>query len=276
MFKAIWRYFRAFGYLLTGKIDAARKVLDTNPHVIRATYDSVIRDKKQRVQQYKEAVATIVAQQEKKMDKIKQLTADIEKIERLKTGALAKAKQRVAQLQAEGASSETIQHDEDYKTCQTAFQDFSSTLTEKQDRIAELEVEVKDYDKRIADHKIQLQHLAREIDKIKVEAADAVADIITAKEEKDLADMLSGISEDGASAELARMRDLRREVKAEARISKEVAGTDTGAQEAEFLEYARSSATSSEFDELVGLADEKDRVAAPPEKESDKKTSLPE
>ena len=45
MFKAIGRYLRAFGYLITGRIDAARKELSTNPYVVQATYDSVIEEK---------------------------------------------------------------------------------------------------------------------------------------------------------------------------------------------------------------------------------------
>jgi phage shock protein A len=273
MFRAIWRYFKALGYLITGQIDSARRTLDANPHVVRATYSEVVREKKQRLHQYKEAVATIVAQQEKKMDQVARLTEDVERLERLKTGALAKAKQRVQQLLAEGKSQDEIHHDEEYKTCQGAYQDFTSTLNEKSARIAELESEIAGYTDRIASHKVQLQSLAREIEKIKAESADAVADIITAQEEKEVADMLSGISEDGTAAELARMRDLRQELKAEARVSKELAGTDTRAQEAEFLQFARDTESLGEFDALVGLAGEKD---AGDGAASEKKLDLPE
>lgn len=54
------------------------------------------------------------------------------------------------------------------------------------------------------------------------------------------------------------MRDLRHKVKAEARISSELAGTDTKAQEAEFLAYARDTSATSEFDSLIGLAEKTD------------------
>ena len=94
------------------------------------------------------------------------------------------------------------------------------------------------------------------MDKLKAEQAETVADIITAKEEREISDMISGIAEDGMAEELQRMRDLRQQVKANARISKELAGTDTKTQEAEFLEYARHSANTSEFDALIGLAEE--------------------
>jgi len=75
------------------------------------------------------------------------------------------------------------------------------------------------------------------------------------------------------------MRNLRQEVKAEARISSELAGTDTRLQEAEFLEYARSTSGSDEFEALVGLAEETDTATkddAEPPVTDQKDSALPE
>jgi phage shock protein A len=261
MFRAIGRWFKALGYLLTGRIDRARMALEKDPNVVRAKYDEVLRDKTKRIQHYKEAVAGLIAQQEKKMAKIKTLTKEVEKLERLKQGALAKAKQQVTKLQQAGKSKVDIQQDEDYMKCLAAYNDFVATLAEKQERITELEADVGQYGTRIKEHKIQLQSLVREIEDLKAESSDAVADMITAQQEKEIADALSGIAEDGTAKELQDLRDLRQQVKAEARISRELAGTDTKAQEAEFLEYARSNVANNEFDALVGLAVETDTAA---------------
>jgi hypothetical protein len=62
------------------------------------------------------------------------------------------------------------------------------------------------------------------------------------------------------------MRRLRQEVKAEAKIAKELSGVDAKAQEAEFLEFARTSGANSEFDALIGLGEAAD--SAPKDKES--------
>lgn len=278
MFGAISRWVKAVGYLLTGQVDSARRILDANPHVMRAKYDEIIRDKVSRIQQYKQAVAGLIAQQEDKIGKVKALSEEAGNLERLKEGALAKAKQRVQILQGQGKTKEDIQKDAEYQKCVSAYNDFSSTLAEKQERIAELETSVQEYDGRLKEHKIQLQHLAREIDKIKSEQADAVADIITSQQEKELADVFSGIAEGGSGEELQRMREVRQQVKAEARVSKELAGTDSRAQEAEFLEYARKSSVSDEFDSLVGLAGMTDAKAkAEPVKDAGTKgPALPE
>jgi phage shock protein A len=262
MFRAIGRWFKALGYLLTGRLDAARRTLDTNPHVVRAKYDEIIREKTDRIHQYKQAVAGLIAQQENKMAKIKSLGEDLERLERLKAGALAKAKQKVEELTKAGKSQAEIKSDPDYMKCLTAYNDFSSTVQEKQDRITELERDVQEYEQRIGEHKIQLQGLLRDLDKIKSEQHDAVADMITAKQEKDIADMISGIAQDGTAEELQRMRQLRQEVKAEAKISKEMSGLDTRAEEEEFLEYARTHTANDEFDALVGLGAETDSAAS--------------
>ena len=276
MFGALVRWFKAVGYLLTGQIDSARRVIDTNPHVVRAKYDQIVRDKVSQIHIYKQAVASLIAQQENKIAIVKRLTEDVQQLERLRSGALAKAKQTVEQLQKAGKTKEDVHSSEDYKKCLAAYNDFSSTLAEKQSRITEAEGDIESYRKNIADHKVQLQQLLRDVEKVRAEASDAVADIITAKQEKDIADTLSGIAKDGSAEELQRLRQLRQEVRAEARISKEMAGTDTKAQEAEFLEYARKSAASSEFDALLGLAEKTEAAPAPKVVQGDKTSALPE
>ena len=101
--------------------------------------------------------------------------------------------------------------------------------------------------------------------------------MITAKQEKELAETFAGIAKDGSAEELQSLRDMRQELKAEARITKEMAGTDTRAQEAEFLEYARQSESTSEFDALIGLASDKQSGNTDPSPEKDQaKPSLPE
>ena len=258
MFGAIGRWFKAVWYKITGQIDQARRGLDTDPHVMRAKFDGIIKGKVNQIHTYKQAVATLIAQQEKKMAKVKSLTGEVQKLENLKAGALAMAKQAVAKLQGEGKTKEELHADPDYKKCLTAYNDFAATLTEKQDHIKDLENDIGEYDGSIANHKINLQQLQRDIEKLKSEAADAVADVITSKEETELADMINGISKDGMGKELQNMRDLRHEMRAEARVSREMAGTDSKVQEAEFLEYARSNTATDEFDSLLGVAEGKE------------------
>jgi phage shock protein A len=275
---AIWRWCKAGLYLITGQIDKCRRTLDKNPTVMKAKFDDVIKSKVDQIHTYKQAVAKLIAQQEKKMAKLKALTEETKKLETLKAGALAMAKQTVSKLQNEGQTKEEIHASGKYKKCLTAYNDFAATVTEKKDHIKDLEGDIAEYDESLANHKVNLTQLTRDIEKLKSEAADAVADVITAKEETDLSDMLNGISQDGMAKELQDMRELRSEMRAEARVSREMAGTDGKAQEAEFLEYARNHTATDEFDSLLGLAEGVEVAPIEPKKEesSNSESSLPE
>ena len=237
---AIGKYFRALGYLFTGRIDQARRTIQTNPHVVRATFDRVITEKKERIHQYKDAVSRLIANQEKKSYRLKQLSEEVNRLEQLKEGAAAKARITVNELKGQGKDLAAIKQNEDYQQCMAAYNDFSGKITGHTEQIADLESEINELSGTIGGHKVQLQQLLREIDKLKDESSATVADMITAKEEAEIADMISGISEDRTSQELAELRDLRAESKAKARISREVAGTDTKVQENEFLAYAQA------------------------------------
>lgn len=276
MIKAVGRYFRALGYLVTGRVDAARRAISTSPHVVNATFDQIIESKRKSVHQYKDAIARLIVQHEAKMSKIKGLTEDVNRLEQLKEGAAAKARTVITEMKASGATVEQIKTGEDYQTCMNAFNDFSGKIKEKTERIAEYEGEVKELDQTISGHKIQLQQMLRDIENLKEEQATTVAEIITAKEEAELNDMLSGISSDRTSRELSDMRQLREEMKAKAKVSKELAGTDTKVQEAEFIAYATKHKASDEFDQLIGLAGEADNSDTAAKESREGESKLPE
>jgi len=251
MFRAIGRYFRAFGYLITGQIDEARRALSSNPNVVQATYDRVIEEKTKRIHQYKEAVGAMIAQEEKKKTMLRRLSEDVDRLRKLRDGAAAMARKVV---ERHNGDTEAVKNDPEYLKCQAAFKDFSSTLAEKESHAKELENDIREFETNIAGHKTQLQSLLRDIEKIKEEKHQTVAEMLTAKEEKEIADMLSGISKDRTNEELQEMREIRDQSKATARVSREMAGVDAKRSEAEFLEYASATESDSEFDKLIGLA----------------------
>jgi phage shock protein A len=255
MFKAIGRFFRAIGYMFTGKVNSAADSISNNPTVISATYDKVIEEKKRRLNEYKDAISAMIAQEESKKDKLSKLTEEVQKLEKLKSGAAARAKQLVDKYNGD---VNAVKNDPEYLKCQSAYKDFSSTLAEKQQHALEIEDDLKQLMSNVNGHKNQIQSLMRDLDKLKEEKHDAVADILSATEEKQIADMVNGISNDKTNEELHRLRDLRQKASANARISRELAGMDSKKAESEFMEYAQKSAADDEFDALIGLSTKKD------------------
>ena len=272
------RFFKAIWYTLTGRAHESADRMMENPEAVRGAYEDIINDKKGNIQRYKQAIGQLIALVEQKRSTVKNLTDEVERLEELKSGAIAKAQQTAAELQGEGLTQEEIKQHAEYTRCVTAYQDFNSNLQEKTGNITELENEIEGAQADIESHKLQITNLHRDLDKIKSEQSEAVADLITAREQEEIADMLSGISMDGTSAELTRMREIREKAKARSKVSQELAGTDSKSEEEEFLTAARSSATSNEFDTLIFGAQQTDtKTETEPEakKQTDSDSELP-
>jgi hypothetical protein len=117
--------------------------------------------------------------------------------------------------------------------------------------------------KNVSGHQTQIQSLMRDLEKLKEEKHDAVASVLSAKEEEQIADMMTGLSNDRTSEELRELRELRQKVGAKARVSRELAGLDVKRAEADFMEFAKDSEANNEFDALIGLASETAKEEAP-------------
>ena len=272
------RFFKAIWYTLTGRAHESADRMMENPEAVRGAYEDIINDKKGNIQRYKQAIGQLIALVEQKRSTVKNLTDEIERLEELKAGAIAKAQQTAAELQGEGLGQEEIKQHAEYTRCVNAYQDFNSNLQEKTGQITALENEIEGAQTDIESHKLQITSLHRDLDKIKSEQSEAVADLITAREQEEIADMLSGISTDGTSAELTRMREIREKAKARSKVAQELAGTDSQSEEDEFLTAARASANADEFDALIFRAqqtDAKTETETETKKETDSDSELP-
>ena len=256
----ITRLFKAFWYTITGRAHRLADGMMENPEAVRGAYEEIVADKKANIQRYKEAIGQLIALVKQKEGTVDNLTKDVDKLEQLKAGALATAKRVAADLQKQGQTQADITQNPEYTKCVTAYNDYNSTLEEKNARIQELEADIENAQGDINNHKIQINALLRDLEKIKEEQAEAVADLITAREQEQIADMLSGISTDGTSAELARMREIRQRAKGRVQVAQELAGTDARVEEEQFLEAARESAATGEFDSLIFGAEQTDRA----------------
>jgi len=268
MFKAMGKYVRAVFYLVTFRIDKASETLRMNPGVMSANYDRIISEKRSRINQYKDAIAAMIAQEESKKQKLTKLTTEIEHLEKLKAGAAAKARKIAEKYNHD---PEATKNDPEYLKCQAAFTDFTSTLAEKRARADELDVDLAELVKNVQGHKINIQSQMRDLEKLAEEKHDTVASVLSATEEKQIADIMTGLAEDRNSEELRELRELRGKAGAEARMSRELAGLDTKRAEEEFLDFAQASEANTEFDQLIGLAGREDTETNVPEK-----TQIPE
>jgi hypothetical protein len=258
MLRSILNYFRAFFYYITGRVDDARRALSSNPYVIEATYDKIVEEKRNNLDRYRTAIAKLISQEEKKRQTATKLSDEIQYHEKLIAGAAAKGKDLLPNLTRKyNGDTEQVKRDPEYIKCQTAFRDFSSTIMEKKKYAKEVEDDLGELSTKIGEHKANIQSLLRDLQKIQEEKHSTVAEVISAKEEKEIGDLLSGVSIERSSKELAELRDIRSQARATARISREMAGLTNKSTESDFLSYAEGGGHDTEFEKLVGFSQPK-------------------
>lgn len=272
MFKALARFFRAIGHVLTGRIDESTKGLNENPAVVRARYDEVIEKKRESILQVRNAVAGLIRNIERKRNELKNTNEEIEQKQRLMNGAKAMA----AKIAKEKTPEEAKQ-DPEFVKCMRAYQDFKSSLELLQQRKEGLEADVEQSEQDSKGYEIQLQSLHREMKEMLDERERSVADVAMARETRAANEAIAGIANDGTADDLRRLRESVAQAKAEAQVTSRLAGTDTARQEAEFLEMAGSMESESEFmNEIFGAETEPTTDAQADTDQASKKETLPE
>jgi len=250
------RYFRALWYAITGRFSAAAEALQSNKYVMSATYDKSIDKSQDRFQTVKDAVAQLMGIEQTRIQEIKDLQKREDKLERVKKGAHAAMQRCIKQLQTTGKSKEEVQADPEFQKHHAAYTDASSSLGEVSARIDEKEVDLADRRKQIAQYKIQLQQMQRDVKELAEEKHEALADVAVAQQADAINSVLNGIANDTTDKDLQAAREARKAAKAKAQISTELAGTDAVVAENEYLELAGSSAADSELDSLLDWGDE--------------------
>ena len=128
-----------------------------------------IRVKREDIQRYKNVIGQSIALIENKKNSLKGLTDDIDKLEKMKAGAITKSKNKAAELRDSGASDKEIKQHPDYVRHITSYNDYHTTLEEKNARVAKLEQDIERAQEDIETHKLQITTLHRELDKLKTQ-----------------------------------------------------------------------------------------------------------
>jgi|GEM_PF-180066 len=269
LFRSISEFFKSLGHQAEGTIDEAADRMRSDAGALKSKYDDVIRDKIKNIKDYRGALANMVHQKDKMIDKAKDLTAEVGKLEDLKAGAAAKVRKMVSTMKGDGKTETDIAADDDFLQGKESFAKFSEALTSKQAEIQDLERRAAEIEGKMGGHKEQLAKMLKDIDKLRDEAAESVAEVAAAGEETAARDMLNTATGGSkADDELAKLREIRARSTAEARISHELAGDNADADELtrEFLEKAQEDSIADDFASLVGL--EEGSPAAAPAKPS--------
>lgn len=271
----MYRWLRAIWRMCFGWIGSKADALQENEHVMSATYDASIEKGQERYKRTKESIARLIGIEETKVQKVKNMTAEVETLEQVKAGATNMAKAVVAKLKKEGKTQQEIENHPEYLKCMAGFQDAASSLEDREKQIEDTEKEIAESKVELARLKADLQSMQRRNQKLGQEKEEAIADVQIAKDKEAAVEGLQGIGVDTTDKDLAGARKARQNAKNRARVATEIAGTDATSAQNEFLQFAQSTKAHSEFASLVGL-DTEDKEEAAPEKKNLDPAKLPE
>lgn len=267
----MFRYLKALWYLVTGRLEKARKSLMENSNVMSATYDASIKKTEGRFQTTKEAVAELVRIEQELVTKIKELGERIKRLNQVKTGAQLAMQKSINDGRAKNLTKEQIAGSADFVKHQAAFNDASSTLAEVTGQYDEKDAELKTRQQQIAVYKTQLQKMQRAGETLRTEKQEALADVAIAKQSEAIDSMLAGITNDTIDTDLKDAREARQRAKARSTVTSELIGNDAKLAEDQYTQFALQSNVASQLD---GLLDWGDKVEEP--KESLEPAKLPE
>lgn len=227
--------------------------LEEDPDVIASTYDNSIKKSGQNYQQTKSAVAKLMGIEESKKADLNNTTSEIDRLGKVKAGAAAKAKARVALLQSQGLNSDQIKSDSEIIRHQTAFNQATGSLDKAVYRSKEQGDVLERLSVNLARMKANLEKMQRNQQNLQQEKQEAIADVISAKEMEKVNELVSGISTDTSDKDLQLAREARKNVSNRARLAAEIGGIDATASDAEYEQAAMAASSGGEFDALIGL-----------------------
>jgi len=254
MFKAIARYMKAVFALLTGGVNSMRESLNQNKHVIAATFDEIADDQISAVNTMQEVVSQMLAAKERKVSKIEELSKRIKENGEIRDGAkimVMELKEKFDLTTPEGQAA--LKNTSEYKEAASAYENLSKEIEDDENTLAELELAVEEDEQQLSNRLVQLGEMKDQIEKIKREKRETIADVEASKQEIEINNLINGISESATGSRLQELRELRQNVKAKVKITRTLAGTETKTRKAEFKKFVQKAKANSEFDELLGL-----------------------
>ena len=253
----MFRYFRAIWYFCTGRFSAAADAWNGNKYVMAATYDTAISKGQERFSTVRDAVAKLMGISNGRVEEIKSLNTQQERLVRVKAGALAAMQKCINDLRTGGVSQQDIEKNPDFNKHKNAYKDASSTLEQVEARIKEKEADLEERKKQIETYKLELQQMQRQQEALVEEKHEAIADVAISQQQQSISDVLNGIAESTIDKDLASVREARKQANEKAKISAELAGNNAKLAENEYLNLATSSQADKELDGLLNWGDEK-------------------
>jgi phage shock protein A len=225
-------------------IRAGDDMVSSSPEAIKASYATAIDDSKKRYKEMEKAVALLARERERTEMSLKTLEKEEEELRRKLEGALAAA-----------------ETDPDNASHREAGTRYLSRIGEIDAKQAQLTEELEAQSRKVDEYKVKLRSFQDEIDRLKREQGEMVAEFVSSQQVIMLEDRLKGIGESAVDESIVAIRDKVANMKAQSKIASEMSSATKVSQDLDYERIGAEKEAQSRFDELLkSRAEQKEGV----------------
>ena len=177
MANSITRYLKNIWLAFMGRTHKQSNQIAVKIEEVRNAYEVIIQAKQVSVQRWKEVIGQSLGLIEQKKGSLTTTKNDIVTLKKMIEGTENKIQNISTKLNEEDLSDDEIEQHPDYIRAKHSKDDFNTSLAEKNARVAQIEHDIKQLLTQIEYNKYQLTVLHRDIDKLKRQQSDTIADL---------------------------------------------------------------------------------------------------
>jgi phage shock protein A len=215
-------------------IGAGDNVVSSSPEAIRATYATAIDEAKRRYKDMEKAVALLAREREKTEMSLKELQREELETQRKLDGSLASAE----------AEPENPAHRE----AGARYISRIKGIGEKQTKLTE---DLETQKNKVEEYKMKLRSFTDEIEKLKKEQGEMVAELVSNQQVVQLEDRLRGLGETSVDESIVAIREKVAGLRHRAKIAAEMRGAALESQDAAYERLGAEREAAARFDELL-------------------------
>jgi phage shock protein A len=233
-------------------IRAGDDLVSQSPDAIRSTYAAAIQEAKGRYKDMEEAVALLARERERTEGTLKTLDREAQELGKKLEGALSAA--------------EAEPNNPAHREAGTRYQMRIQEIDGKQEALTQ---ELDAQSRQVEEYKTRLRGFMSEIEQLKREQGEMVADFMSSRQVLALEDRLKGLAESAVDESIVAIREKVANLKAQAKIASEMRGTTAGGQDQAYERLGETTLAANRFDELLKARMEAKAKAGVKEKDRD-------
>lgn len=228
-------FFGKFWAMIRGIfIRAGDDMVSSSPQAIKATYATAIDEAKKRYKEMERAVALLARERERTEMGLKDLDKEEAELNKKLEGTLAAAE----------ADPNNPAHRE-------AGSRYLSRIKEIDEKQAVLTGDLEAQTAKVEEYKIKLRSFTSEIEKLKREEGEMVAEFVSHQQVIQLEDRLKGLGETAVDESIVAIREKVANLRAQAKIAAEMGGSTVQAQDTTYERLGAERDAQERFDELL-------------------------